>query len=681
MLQNISKLIFLFCSVKHWLSKGCPKEKLIVGIPTYGRSWTLSSSSTSILSGASGAGNAGIYSGEAGLLMYSEICVNIANNGWTKVTDSTGFHGPYAYNGNQWVGYDDTAIAAVKAQYIVDNNLGGAMFWDLPSDDFKNLCGEGKYPIVSTVHNTVSRGTTCASGPSTSSSSSSSSVSTSTVSTTTTIQTTNAGGTVSCVDPNGFYPHPSDCQKYFQCGGGVAYEYTCPDGTLWNNELKFCDWEANVECNSGGSGSESSVTTVSETTIVLPEESCSGTICGSSSSEPITEEVKSQRESASCTLANDKVNSIEPLSSTNPQNVKNVEAIFPESMFNEFFSDRNSAYTYTNFLKAIGKYPAICSSADLCPKILANMFGHIQQETANLYYIEEINKSPYCEAGSQWVVEAYPCVTGQMYYGRGAKQLSWNYNYGAFSNAMFGDAMVLLSNPDLVATTWLNFAASMWFYVTPQPPKPSMLQVLDGTWIPNSHDLSSNLVPGFGVTTMIINGALECGGWNQQAQNRANYYTEYANKLNVNIDGEKLLCNDMQQFSMQGSAGGLALYWAPESSCSLVTWQTAFNALIEGDYSRCQGITPSCNNETEVTTATTESVTESTNSETTECTETKSMKVVCYYSNWPYYRNGKSMEVYNLKLIHLISISFQEMENFWWMTLIPTYAHILSTPL
>ena len=75
--------------------------------------------------------------------MYSEICVNIASNGWNKVIDSNGFHGPYAYKGNQWVGYDDTATAAVKADYIVDNNLGGAMFWDLPSDDFKNLCREG----------------------------------------------------------------------------------------------------------------------------------------------------------------------------------------------------------------------------------------------------------------------------------------------------------------------------------------------------------------------------------------------------------------------------------------------------------------------------------------------------------------------------------------------------------
>ena len=35
---------------------------------------------------------------------------------------------------------------------------------------------------------------------------------------------------------------------------------------------------------------------------------------------------------------------------------------------------------------------------------------------------------------------AYPCSPGKQYYGRGAKQLSWNYNYGAFSVAMFGDA-------------------------------------------------------------------------------------------------------------------------------------------------------------------------------------------------------------------------------------------------
>ena len=382
---------------------------------------------------------------------------------------------------------------------------------------------------------------------------------------------------------------------------------------------------------------------------VSPGNSCSGTICGRTTSEPISNDVQNQRESASCTLDNEAVEAISPLRSSNPQNVKNVEAIFPESKFNDFFPTRNAAYTYTNFLKAIGKYPSICSDASLCPKILANMFAHFQQETAGLVYLEEINKSPYCADWSAWVTEAYPCVSGKLYFGRGAKQLSWNYNYGAFSNAMFGDPMVLLNEPELVATTWLNFAASMWFYVTPQPPKPSMLQVLDGSWTPNSADLASNLVPGFGVTTMIINGALECGSWNQQAQNRATYYTDFASRLGVDITGEKLVCSDMQQFSSAGSSGQMALYWAPESSCSLVTWQTAYSALIEGDHSKCQGLSPSCGSETTasssgpITTADTSQTTTNSGTEsTTECNSREPLKVICYYPNWPYYRNGKT---------------------------------------
>lgn len=55
----------------------------------------------------------------------------------------------------------------------------------------------------------------------------------------------------------------------------------------------------------------------------------------------------------------------------------------------------------------------------------------------------------------------------------------------------------------------------MFFFVYPQPPKPSMLHVIDGTWQLNSADLASGLVPGFGVTTMVINGGIECGGANE----------------------------------------------------------------------------------------------------------------------------------------------------------------------
>ena len=141
--------------VKYWISKGAPKSKLVVGIPTYGRSWTLSTTLTSPGSPASGGANAGAITQTSGFLGYNEICLNVKNNGWTVIQDPTMKMGPYSVKGNQWVGYDDPAMASVKAKYIMEKDLGGAMFWDLSTDDFDNHCGEGKYPIISAVNRIV----------------------------------------------------------------------------------------------------------------------------------------------------------------------------------------------------------------------------------------------------------------------------------------------------------------------------------------------------------------------------------------------------------------------------------------------------------------------------------------------------------------------------------------------
>ena len=142
-------------SVGYWLSAGTPPDKLVLGIPTYGRSWTLATPDTAINSTASGTGAPGPVTEEAGYLAYHEICRNIREEGWTKVSDPTGSSGPYAFKDDQWVGYDDSAMAGVKARYILANHLGGAMFWDLPSDDFRGWCGEGASPIISTVSSIV----------------------------------------------------------------------------------------------------------------------------------------------------------------------------------------------------------------------------------------------------------------------------------------------------------------------------------------------------------------------------------------------------------------------------------------------------------------------------------------------------------------------------------------------
>lgn len=60
--------------MNYWKSNGAPAEKLLVGFPTYGKSFTLQNpSDTSVGAPASGPGPAGPYTREAGTLAYYEV--------------------------------------------------------------------------------------------------------------------------------------------------------------------------------------------------------------------------------------------------------------------------------------------------------------------------------------------------------------------------------------------------------------------------------------------------------------------------------------------------------------------------------------------------------------------------------------------------------------------------------
>ena len=84
-----------------------------MGMPTYGKSFTLWSSANHGFNAGGGAGAAGPLTKTAGMLSYAEICKFVKHEGWTVVgpTDKVG---PYAYKGNQWVGYDDEATIRRK---------------------------------------------------------------------------------------------------------------------------------------------------------------------------------------------------------------------------------------------------------------------------------------------------------------------------------------------------------------------------------------------------------------------------------------------------------------------------------------------------------------------------------------------------------------------------------------
>lgn len=130
-------------AVDYWLDHGMPPEKLILGLPSYGRSYRLADpSQTALLSAAIGAGPQGPYTGQDGFISLYEMCTN-QQNGWSVVTDSTGAMGPYSFSDISWVSWDDIDMTITKVKYAMSKGLGGIMFWELSLDDYLGVCNMG----------------------------------------------------------------------------------------------------------------------------------------------------------------------------------------------------------------------------------------------------------------------------------------------------------------------------------------------------------------------------------------------------------------------------------------------------------------------------------------------------------------------------------------------------------
>ena len=133
----------------------------------------------------------------------------------------------------------------------------------------------------------------------------------------------------------------------------------------------------------------------------------------------------------------------------------------------------------------------------------------------------------------------YPPADGQSYHGRGPIQLSWNYNYGQVSEFLYGDKYVLLNNPGAILQDGaLAFQTAIWFWMTPQNPKPSAHDVMVGNWTPSCFDVARGRTAGLGMTVNIINGGLECGGGteNQKVVHRIGHYQRHAGILSTSVD-------------------------------------------------------------------------------------------------------------------------------------------------
>lgn len=143
--QNVDYMI------KYYIKKGASPSKINLGIGTYGNSFTLSSSSNNgVGAKISGPGKKAPYTGQKGKLGFFEICEQIKGGKLTEHWNSQQ-ETAYATKGDQWVGYDNVRAVKIKAQYIKDKGLGGAMIWSIDQDDHNNLCGNGKYPLLNAL--------------------------------------------------------------------------------------------------------------------------------------------------------------------------------------------------------------------------------------------------------------------------------------------------------------------------------------------------------------------------------------------------------------------------------------------------------------------------------------------------------------------------------------------------
>jgi basic endochitinase B len=259
----------------------------------------------------------------------------------------------------------------------------------------------------------------------------------------------------------------------------------------------------------------------------------------------------------------------------NVQHKSGISLYLNAAKWNELFPNRlgfdakkrkknsNDFFSYKAFLTAAHVFPEFLSGDAFTQKReLAAFLANIAQETSGgwaeapggyfkwgLCFCEEKQENG-TNIYADTTKKNYPPVAGKAYYGRGPKQLSWNYNYGQFSEAWFGCKDTLLQHPEMLSSDpVLSFASAIWFWMTPQYPKPSCHDIMIGKWKPTDADLQKGRIPGFGATVNVINGGVECGIGKdlEKTSYRYQYYQYFCNFFGV-LPGENISCSNQKPF-------------------------------------------------------------------------------------------------------------------------------------
>jgi chitinase len=136
--------------MNYFHNKGIAKEKLLMGVPFYGVTFTLKDNNQHKI-GAPTTGDGHFPSNEGNNAFYWEVCDMVKHQGWHKELAHNG-HDPIAYHNNQWVGYDDPNQAFQKSKWVKDNGYGGVIIWEITQDDWHKRCCGVNYPMLRAIN-------------------------------------------------------------------------------------------------------------------------------------------------------------------------------------------------------------------------------------------------------------------------------------------------------------------------------------------------------------------------------------------------------------------------------------------------------------------------------------------------------------------------------------------------
>ncbi|OQR73449.1 acidic mammalian chitinase-like [Tropilaelaps mercedesae] len=114
---SVLKMLNLEHASNSWVSKGMPRDKLVVGIPFYGTTYKLANALMHDVGAA--VKGPGIFNGS---VSYPQVCNFIVNKGWKREFNNES-RVPFAYHNEDWITYDDVQSTIEKVIWIMDNRF------------------------------------------------------------------------------------------------------------------------------------------------------------------------------------------------------------------------------------------------------------------------------------------------------------------------------------------------------------------------------------------------------------------------------------------------------------------------------------------------------------------------------------------------------------------------------